>query len=63
VKLTEEKNGPHRVQTVAIQLAGKHANRWTSRPVAEQATKCTNKPYPFVKNIYYIIFVYSTDCI
>ena len=34
-----------------------------SRPVAEQATKCTNKPYPFVKNIYYIMSVYSMHSI
>jgi len=46
------------MQTLAIQLAGTYANRWASRPVAEQATKCTNKPHPFVKNMYYITFVY-----
>jgi len=29
----------------------------------EQPTKSTIKPYPFVENIYYIIFVYLMDCI
>jgi len=45
------------MRVLAIQLTGKHANQWVSRPVAEQATKCTNKPHPFVKNMYCIIFV------
>ena len=30
--------------------------------VKERATRCTNKPYPVVKNMYYIMFVYSTAC-
>jgi len=30
-------------------------NRWASRPIGEQSTKSTNKPYPVVKNIYYIM--------
>jgi len=46
------------MRTLAIKLAGKHANRWATRPLAEQETKASNKPYPFVKNIYYIRFVY-----
>jgi len=50
------------MRTLATQLAGKHTNP-TARAVDEQATKCTNKPYLFAKNIYYIMFVYSTDCI
>jgi len=29
----------------------------------EWATVCTNKPHPFAKNIYYVMFVYSVDCI
>jgi len=58
-----EKNGPRGMRTLAIQLTGKQANQWASGPVDEQATKCTNKPYPFVKNIYYIVFVYSKHCI
>ena len=30
--------------------------RWASRPLAEEVTNSTNKPYLFVKNIYYIMF-------
>jgi len=38
--------------------AGTH-NRSANRPTGEQARKYTNKPYPVVKNMYYIMFVYS----
>ena len=30
----------------------------TAEPAGHSATKSTNEPYPFVKNIYYIMFVY-----
>jgi len=46
------------IRTMAIQLVGMHANRWARRPLAEQATKSINKPDLFVKNMYYIMFVY-----
>ena len=57
-----ENNGPGGTRSLAIQLAGKHANNWARWPLAEQATKSTNKPYPFVTNMYYIMFVYLTHC-
>jgi len=37
--------------TLTIELANQLLN-------SEQDTKCTNKPRPFVKNMYYIMFTY-----
>ena len=54
-----ENSDPDGTQTLAIQLAGKLANHWARRPLAEQATKSTNKPYPFVKNMYYIVCIFD----
>jgi len=35
---------------------------WASRPFGEQAAKSTNKPFSVLKNMCYIIFVYSVAC-
>jgi len=46
---------------LGIHLASRHTYCWASRPTGEQDTKSSNKPYPVVKNIYYIIHSVSKN--